>query len=80
VTSARGCVAPTGEVTGNLSNPVGLDHRRGAHSYNNKHQLNSTSMYLVKNVWFITATYSGWFVYVLQQIVFIGKPNREVRV
>ena len=33
VTSARGCVAPTGEVTGNLSNPVGLDHRRGAHSY-----------------------------------------------
>ena len=33
VTSARGCVAPTGEVTGNLSDPVGLDHRRGAHSY-----------------------------------------------
>ena len=33
VTSARGCVAPTGEVTGKLSNPVGLDHRRGAHSY-----------------------------------------------
>ena len=33
MTSARGCVAPTGEVTGNLSNPVGLDHRRGAHSY-----------------------------------------------
>jgi len=38
VTSARGCVAPTGEVTGSLNNPVGLDHRHGAHSYTRQHK------------------------------------------
>ena len=33
VISARGCVAPTGEVTGSLTNPVGSDHRHGARGY-----------------------------------------------
>jgi len=33
VTSARGCVAPTGEVMGSFNNPVGLDHRHGARGY-----------------------------------------------
>ena len=37
VISARGCVAPTGDVTGDLNNPVGLDHRQGAHSYSNSY-------------------------------------------